>query len=90
MDYVAKGGTIVTDELLDQWSDEAERGEYGIGGDGVVYNGLPPVDEDAEPVRPDVLVNPLLWEMIQFKADKLGVSVDEVVAQALARELAVL
>ena len=90
MSYVAKGGTVVTDEMLDQWCAEAERGEYGLGGEGVVYNGLPLVDESVKPIRPDVWVNPTLWELIQYKAERLGVSVDDVVTQALARELTVL
>lgn len=90
MDNIAKGGTVVTEEMLDRWTEEAERGEYGFGGEGVVYTGGIPVDEDVKPIRPDVLINPTLWDLIQYKADRLGVSVNEVVTQALTRELTVL
>lgn len=48
--FRAEGGVIVTPDMLDAWTDAAERGDYpGLGGDAVVYFGcIPPTDDELE------------------------------------------
>lgn len=29
MSFVAKGGRVVTDDMLDKWADDADNGEFG-------------------------------------------------------------
>ena len=38
MSFVAKGGRVVTDDMLDEWADDADNGEFG-GRPGAVYSG---------------------------------------------------
>ena len=38
MSFVAKGGRVVTDDMLDKWADDADNGEFG-GRPGAVYSG---------------------------------------------------
>lgn len=91
MEFKAEGGVTVTDDMLDAWADAAERGDYpGLGGDGVVYSGrIPPTDAEleAETVRA-VGLSDDLWDMVDARAKHSGVSVSEIVRQALVRELA--
>lgn len=91
MEFKAEGGVTVTDDMLDAWADAAERGDYpGLGGDGVVYSGrIPPTDAEleAETVRA-VGLSDDLWDMVDARARNSGVSVSEIVRQALVRELA--
>lgn len=91
MELKAEGGVTVTDDMLDAWADAAERGDYpGLGGDGVVYSGrIPPTDAEleAETVRA-VGLSDDLWDMVDARAKHSGVSVSEIVRQALVRELA--
>lgn len=91
MEFKAEGGVTVTDDMLDAWADAAERGDYpGLGGDGVVYSGrIPPTDAEleAETVRA-VGLSDDLWDMVDARAKRSGVSVSEIVRQALVRELA--
>ena len=91
MEFKAEGGITVTDDMLNAWADAAERGDYpGLGGDGVVYSGrIPPTDAelDAETVRA-VGLSDDLWDMVDARAKHSGVSVSEIVRQALVRELA--
>ena len=91
MEFKAEGGVTVTDDMLDAWADSAERGDYpGLGGDGVVYSGrIPPTDAEleAETVRA-VGLSDDLWDMVDARAKHSGVSVSEIVRQALVRELA--
>lgn len=91
MEFKAEGGVTVTDDMLDAWADAAERGDYpGLGGDGVVYSGrIPPTDAEleAETVRA-VGLSDDLWDMFDARAKHSGVSVSEIVRQALVRELA--
>ena len=91
MEFKAEGGVTVTDDMLDAWADAAERGDYpGLGGDGVVYSGrIPPADAEleAETVRA-VGLSDDLWDMVDARAKHSGVSVSEIVRQALVRELA--
>lgn len=91
MEFKAEGGVTVTDDMLDAWADAAERGDYpGLGGNGVVYSGrIPPTDAEleAETVRA-VGLSDDLWDMVDARAKHSGVSVSEIVRQALVRELA--
>ncbi|WP_307998044.1 CopG family transcriptional regulator [uncultured Bifidobacterium sp.] len=91
MEFKAEGGVTVTDDMLDAWADAAESGDYpGLGGDGVVYSGrIPPTDAEleAETVRA-VGLSDDLWDMVDARAKHSGVSVSEIVRQALVRELA--
>ena len=91
MEFKAEGGVTVTDDMLDAWADAAERGDYpGLGGDGVVYSGrIPPTDAEleSETVRA-VGLSDDLWDMVDARAKHSGVSVSEIVRQALVRELA--
>lgn len=91
MEFKAEGGVTVTDDMLNAWADAAERGDYpGLGGDGVVYSGrIPPTDAEleAETVRA-VGLSDDLWDMVDARARHSGVSVSEIVRQALVRELA--
>ncbi len=91
MEFKAEGGVTVTDDMLNAWADAAERGDYpGLGGDGVVYSGrIPPTDAEleAETVRA-VGLSDDLWDMVDARAKHSGVSVSEIVRQALVRELA--
>lgn len=91
MEFKAEGGVTVTDDMLDAWADAAGRGDYpGLGGDGVVYSGrIPPTDAEleAETVRA-VGLSDDLWDMVDARAKHSGVSVSEIVRQALVRELA--
>lgn len=91
MEFKAEGGITVTGDMLDAWADAAEHGDYpGLGGDGVVYSGrIPPTDAEleAETVRA-VGLSDDLWDMVDARAKYSGVSVSEIVRQALVRELA--
>lgn len=91
MKFTAEGGVTVTDDMLDVWADAAERGDCpGLGGNGVVYSGrIPPTDAEleAETVRA-VGLSEDLWDMVDARAKHSGVSVSEIVRQALVRELA--
>ena len=48
MSFVAKGGRVVTDDMLDKWADDADNGEFG-GRPGAVYSGpvVPVAQADA-------------------------------------------
>ena len=49
MSFVAKGGRVVTDDMLDKWADDADNGEFG-GRPGAVYSGpvVPVAQADVE------------------------------------------
>lgn len=90
MGMVSKAGTIVSDKMIEKWSNDAEHGIYP-GESGSVFVGQPPLDENnVEIIKPNISISVDLWDLIASKARCLGVSTDEIVRRALTRELAMM
>lgn len=87
MVFTAKGARVVTDDMLDEWADDAERGEFG-GTAGPVYSG-PVFDvSPADPVNRTFALSADMSAMLDAVAKRRGVSVDAVMRHALVREFA--
>lgn len=84
MSFVAKGGRVVTDDMLDKWADDADNGEFG-GRPGAVYSGpvVPVAQADAVS-----RTFSLSADMLDAVAKRRGVSADDIMRHALVREFA--
>jgi hypothetical protein len=84
MSFVAKGGRVVTDDMLDKWADDADNGEFG-GRPGAVYSG--PVAQ-ADAVSRTFSLSADMSAMLDAVAKRRGVSADDIMRHALVREFA--
>ena len=87
MSFVAKGGRVVTDDMLDEWAEAAEVGDFG-GSAGPVYSGpVAPVSQ-ADAVSRTFSFSADMSAMLDAVAKRRGVSADDVMRHALVREFA--
>lgn len=90
MSFVAKGGRVVTDDMLDKWADDADNGEFG-GRPGAVYSGpvvpVVPVAQ-ADAVSRTFSLSADMSAMLDAVAKRRGVSADDIMRHALVREFA--
>ena len=88
--FKGEGGVIVTDAMLNTWGEAAERGDYPGDSEGeTFYVGVPPTDAQVE-AGVDVTVrdvSPGMMSLVAVRAARLGVTVDEWIRRAIAREL---
>ena len=82
MSFVAKGGRVVTDDMLDKWADDADNGEFG-GRPGAV---VPVAQADA--VSRTFSLSADMSAMLDAVAKRRGVSADDIMRHALVREFA--
>lgn len=86
MDIRAEGGHVVTNEMLDRWADDAERGHYhGTRGDIVV--GRPPLS-DEELVTITFKMQPSVAKRMDESARREGITRSAFLRRAVEHELA--
>ncbi|KFI59886.1 hypothetical protein BIGA_1554 [Bifidobacterium pullorum subsp. gallinarum] len=87
MAIVTEDGHAVTDAMLDQWADDAERGRYhGTRGDIVV--GRPPLS-DEELVTLTFKIQPSVLARVDAAARHAGITRSAFLRRAVEHELAV-
>lgn len=88
--FKGEGGVTVTDAMLNAWGEAAESGDYPGEREGeTFYVGVPPTDAQVA-AGIDVTVrgvSPGMMSLVAVHAARLGVSVDEWIRRAIAREL---
>ena len=82
MSFVAKGGRVVTDDMLDKWADE-----FG-GRPGAVYSGPVVPVAQADAVSRTFSLSADMSAMLDAVAKRRGVSADDIMRHALVREFA--
>ena len=87
MSFVAKGGRVVTDDMLDKWADDADNGEFG-GSPGAVYSGPVVPVAQADAVSRTFALSADMSAMLDAVAKRRGVSADDIMRHALVREFA--
>ena len=87
MSFVAKGGRVVTDDMLDKWADDADNGEFG-GRPGAVYSGPVVPVAQADAVSRTFSLSADMSAMLDAVAKRRGVSADDIMRHALGREFA--
>jgi predicted transcriptional regulator len=84
-DYVADDGTLITEDMIDEWAKEAESG--------FANSTVTPFEGRAwetrtEPLRTRTIrVSDSLWHMVELNAKARNMSVSEYARQALSRGL---
>jgi len=86
-EYIADNGTTITEAMIDEWADQADR----VFQDDPVT--LTPVEgrpwETTSPMRPRTIRLPdALWDLVEAKARRHHMSVSEYARHALANDLA--
>ena len=76
MSFVAKGGRVVTDDMLDKWADDADNGEFG-GRPGAVYSGPVVPVAQADAVSRTFSLSADMSAMLDAVAKRRGVSADD-------------
>ena len=87
MSFVAKGGRVVTDDMLDKWADDADNGEFG-GRPGAVDSGPVVPVAQADAVSRTFSLSADMSAMLDAVAKRRGVSADDIMRHALVREFA--
>ncbi|WEV66004.1 hypothetical protein [Bifidobacterium sp. ESL0764] len=83
--FIADNGTVITDEMVDQWAQEAENGFQGAE--------IRPFEGRAwevksEPLKPRTIrVSDSVWGLVERQAKVMGVSVSEYVRRNLINGL---
>jgi hypothetical protein len=83
-EWVTKGGTVVTPELEERWSEECEQG-FDLSTWTTVRVGRPPLDGERVSQRISIRVPPDLFDAAQAKADKEKRSISNLTREALQR-----
>lgn len=78
---------MVTDEMLDEWAVDADRGEFG-GRPGEVYSGSVVPIGQADAVNRTFSLSADMSAMLDAVAKRRGVSADDIMRHALVREFA--
>lgn len=86
-EWVTKGGTVVTPEIEQRWSEECEEG-FDLSTWTTVRVGRPPLDGERVSQRISIRVPPGLFEAAQAKADKEKRSISNLTREALQKYVA--
>lgn len=83
-EWVTRGGTVVTPEVEERWSEECEEG-FDLSTWTTVRVGRPPLDGERVSQRITIRVPPHLYEAAQAKAEKEHRSISHLTREALRR-----
>lgn len=83
-EWVTKGGTVVTPEVEERWSEECEEG-FELSTWTRVRVGRPPLDGERVSQRISIRIPPDLFEAAQAKAEKEKRSLSHLTREALQR-----
>jgi predicted HicB family RNase H-like nuclease len=86
-EWVTKGGTVVTPELEERWSEEFEEG-FDLSTWTTVRVGRPPLDGERVSERITIRVPPDLHDAAKAKAEKEKRSISNLTREALERYVA--
>ena len=86
-EWVTKGGTVVTAEVEERWSEECEEG-FDLSTWTTVRVGRPPLDGVRVSERITIRIPPDLYEAAQGKAERENRSISNLTRAALERYLA--
>lgn len=87
MTYIAENGTLITDDMVDQWASEAEAGFPGAQID--TFTGHPEDVHTPTTMTPHTIrTSAALWNLIEVEARRRGMSTSAWTRQALADALA--
>jgi hypothetical protein len=81
---VTKGGTVVTPDIEERWSEECEAG-FGLSSWTRVRVGRPPLDGVRVSQRVSIRIPPDLFEAARVKAEKERRSISNLTREALQR-----
>lgn len=86
MAFIGENGAEITDAMVDQWAQDAERGDFG-GTRGEIFVGRPPLcDEELTLVT--FKIQPSVLKKVDAVAKQRGVSRSEIIRTALCKEVA--
>lgn len=83
-EWVTGGGTVVTPELEERWSQEFEEG-FDLSTWTTVRVGRPPLDGERVSQRISIRIPPDLYDAAQAKAEKEKRSISNLTREALQR-----
>lgn len=83
-EWVTRGGTVVTPEVEERWSEECEEG-FDLSTWTTVRVGRPPLDGERVSQRITIRIPPDLFEAAHAKAEKEHRSISHLTREALRR-----